>query len=67
MEIEMGNGKWGMGNGAAQLGASFVPIDVRRADVRRETAQFRRATFFVIPGSDPGSFAECVEQASCTI
>ena len=31
----MGNGKWG--NGRGQLGATFEMIDVRRADVRRET------------------------------
>ena len=36
-EWEMGNGKWGMGNGRGRLGATFELIDMRRADVRRET------------------------------
>ena len=41
----MGNGKWEMGNGRARLSAIFVPADMRRADVRRETAHLRRAAF----------------------
>ena len=34
-----------MGNGRGWLGAAFVPADVRRADVRRETVHLRRAAF----------------------
>ena len=39
----MGNGK--LENGCGRLGAIFVLIDVRRADVRRETVHLRRAAF----------------------
>ena len=40
-----GNGEWEMGNGRGRLFAIFVSKDMRRADVRRETAQFRRGAW----------------------